>query len=145
MQGRDGHFEGEAGQGHDQRGITNWLCRLRVEFFDNRGELEIAGQTIEQTDAKKGEGRGHDAKKKIFQARLRRRRAGFVKGRQHVEREAEHFQRDEDHQEVCGADQKHQSGGGDEKEGKILAEVPREPGAEGEDSDDDGQGEDDEF
>ena len=98
MKRRRRHFEGEAGQSHDQRGITNRLDRLCSQFFGNRSELKFAGQAIEEADAKQRERRRHAAEEKVFQGRLGRRQAGLVKGRQDIKRDAEHFEGDENDQ-----------------------------------------------
>jgi hypothetical protein len=111
-------------KGHDQREHNKPARSAALEFFGNRSKLKFAGQAIEQADAKKREGRRHAAEEKVFQGRLARCHAGLVKGRQDIERDAEQFQRDENHQEVFRTDQDHQTRGGYEQERKILANVP---------------------
>ena len=108
--------------GHDQQRIESFAVQRR----GNLTEVRRARQTVEQAQPKQRERRRHAAEQKVFQGRLGGLDVALVERREDVKREARQFERDENHQDVLGADQEHHPHNCQQDQRKVFACVRRE-------------------
>ena len=115
-----GDFKGEAGaaEGADGEG--------EIAFGEAGGDftqIRRTGNAVEQAETEEQKCGGHATKQKVFQRGL----GGFfivlVERGDDVEREAGEFQRDENHQQILGADHEHQADGAEQDQRKIFADM----------------------
>ena len=88
-------------------------------------EVGGVGEAVEQAESEEQKGGGHSAEEEVLQCGFQRLQAALAEGGEDVEREAEEFERDEDDQQILGADEEHHADGCDQDEEDEFADVAR--------------------
>ena len=126
MERRGGDLEAEADRRGDDGDQQQRIQRRTGGRVDRGGNARQAGgvrQAVEQAEAEEQKGRRHSAEEEIFQRGFRGSRALLVERGEDVEREAQQFQRDENHQQILGADEEHHADGREQDEQNEFADV----------------------
>ena len=131
MERHGGDLEAEADDGRHQRDQQQRVESLAGDAGGDFAQIGRAGNAVEQAEAEQQKRRRHAAEQKVFQRRLGGPGVVLVERGEDVKREAGEFQRDENHQQILGADQEHQADGAEQNQRKIFADMVGEPAGRG--------------
>src|SRR5581483_10229979 len=106
MERRSSNFKCKPNERHDDASRKQRLYRRLRQSVRNRSETGASGHAIDQTDAKKSE-----------------RTAGAAERSQHIKRESQQFESNENRKQLFAADQQHQTDSCQKNKRQIFASM----------------------